>query len=240
MADRPTRHGPARLALLVLLGAAAAAGSSAMTWWTQAHRDALSGTIATGATGSRLDAVLVPAALLALAGFGAALATSGLLRRLVGAVLTFAGLWAATTAVVAMFSTPGSLRSDLTRPPESSGSAQLHPTGPLLATVGGLLIAVAGLLLLAGLGARRSLGPRYDAPTGRQSADPDTAGPPGGGAESPSPQSAAGAPADPATDPEAASRWWKALDGGQDPTDPAVQSSPRADPAVSDQVNGGG
>ena len=41
---------------------------------------------------------LVPVALVALAGFGATLATQGWLRRLVGAILLAGGLWVAVRA----------------------------------------------------------------------------------------------------------------------------------------------
>ncbi len=218
-AARPASTSAARgrttaFAGLVVLGAAAAAAAAATTWWSQDHLDSLAGTITTRATGSRSDPVLVPVALVALAGFGAALATGGLLRRSVGGVLLVAGTWAAVPAVIGFFSVPDLLHTDLTRPVESSGTARLHPVGPSLALLGGLLVAVAGMLLLAGVGARRALGTRFDGPTG-----------PGGSAGRRSrSESERDRRPDPANDPDASAGWWKALDAGQDPT--AANGSP--------------
>lgn len=213
-ASARARRRPAVLALLVVLGAGAAAGAAAMTWWTQVFADPLSGSITTRATGSQTDTLLVPVALVALAGFGAALATTGAVRRAVGAVLALGGAGAAVLAVRALFSAPAGLRSDLTRPADATGSAQVHVLGPLLGTLAGLLVGFAGVLVLAGFGARRgrkSLGSRYDAPVARRVKPvSDTAG---AATPAPGPTSA-----DPATDPNAAVQWWKALDAGQDPT----------------------
>ncbi|MET3805121.1 putative membrane protein (TIGR02234 family) [Nakamurella sp. UYEF19] len=212
------RRRPAVLALLVVLGAAAAAGAAAMTWWTQAFADSLSGTITTRATGSQTDALLIPVALVALAGFGAALATTGAVRRLVGAVLALGGAGAAGLAIVAMFSAPSTLRSDLTRPADSAGPAQVHVIGPILGLLAGLLVALAGVLVMAGFGARkgrRALGSRYDAPIARRRSA-------GNSRETTAATGAvaAAAPdlADPAADANAAAQWWKALDAGHDPT----------------------
>ncbi|MDQ2797137.1 MAG: Trp biosynthesis-associated membrane protein [Actinomycetota bacterium] len=208
-----TRRRPAVLALLVILGAAALAGASALTWWTQTHLDALSGALTTTAKGSQTDALLIPVALIGLAGFGAALATTGGLRRAVGVLLLVGGGLAAGLSVSGLLSAPASLHTDLLRPVESSGPAQLQVTGPVLGVIGGVLIAVAGLLVGLGYGARRGLGARYDAPRRKQRA----------------PQPAVPADLDPAADADAAAGWWKALDAGQDPTgvgvDPAVDTS---------------
>ena len=210
MTEPPGRRRAVLLAVLVVLGAAATVSASALTWWTQAHRDALAGDISTRVTGSQLDPLLVPVAVLALAGFGAAVASGGLLRRLIGVVLFAGGVAAAVSAVNGWLSAPASLQADLNRPAEYSGPAALHLPGPLLAIGGGLFVAAGGLLLLAGSGARRVLGTRYDAPTGRRRAGTAPVGT---------------AATDPATDAEAAVGWWKALDSGQDPTDPSARAS---------------
>jgi len=216
MTGLPGRRRAARSALLVVLGAAATVSASALTWWTQAHRDALAGDISTGATGSQLDPLLVPVAVLALAGFGAAVATGGLLRRVIGVVLVAGGAVAAVSAVKGWLTAPASLQSDLNRPAEYSGSAVLHLPGPLLAVVGGVFVAAGGVLLLAGAGARRALGARYDAPTGRL----------------PAGVAPAGAATDPTTDADAAVGWWRALDSGQDPTDPSARVPVRSTPGA--------
>ena len=196
--DRRAWRRPAVLALLVLLGAIATVSAAATTWWTQRHLDALSGSISTKASGAHTDGLLIPVALIGLAGFGAALATGGLLRRLVGLVLAVGGVWTSVLAVIGLLSAPASLLTDLNQPAESSEPADLNALGPLLGAVGGLLIATAGILLGLGYGARRALGARYDAPTRRRAGvATDT---------------------DRVQDAEAASDWWKALDAGDDPT----------------------
>jgi uncharacterized membrane protein (TIGR02234 family) len=199
-----SRRRPAVLALLVILGAAALAGASALTWWTQTHVDSLSGAVSTKATGGRTDPLLIPVALIGLAGFGAALATSGILRRAVGGLLLLGGGLATGLSVAGLVAAPGSLHTDLTRPVESSGPPQLHAAGPLLGAVGGVVVAFAGLLVLLGYGARRGLGARYDAPDRQKTP-------------------AVPADLDPAADADAAAGWWKALDAGQDPTGGGVE-----------------
>jgi uncharacterized membrane protein (TIGR02234 family) len=207
-----TRRRPAVLALLVILGAAALAGASALTWWTQTHTDALSGALTTTAKGAQTDALLIPVALIGLAGLGAALATAGGLRRAVGVLLLVGGGLAAGLSVSGLLSAPDSLRTDLLRPVESSGPTQLHVVGPVLGVLGGTLVALAGLLVGLGYGARRGLGARYEAPRRKQR----TRMPP------------VPADLDPAADADAAAGWWKALDAGHDPTgigvDPAVDT----------------
>lgn len=226
MADRSARSAATVLALLVILGAAALAVGAGLTWWTQTHLDSLAGSVTITAKGSQTDALLIPVALLALAGFGAALATAGTLRRLVGAVLLVGAVWTAVLAVVALWQAPASLHTELTRPALSSAPPQSHAFGPLVAAFGGVLVGLAGVLVLAGFGARRALGARYDAPTGRR------------GAATPVPSTL-----DTDADPEAAARWWKALDAGQDPTarngsdDDAVAGG--VDPGVSDDLTRG-
>lgn len=230
-----SRRRPAVLALLVAIGAAALAGASALTWWTQPHIDSLSGAISTEATGSQTDSLLIPVALIGLAGFGAALATSGALRRAVGGLLLLGGGAAASLSAAGLFRAPASLQTDLLRPVESSGVARLHAVGPLLGVFGGVLIAGTGLMVLLGYGARRGLGTRYDAPTKKK-------------------RTTVPADLDPAADADAAAGWWKALDAGQDPTGadsagtPATSSSDaskavptrppsRSDPGMSGDVS---
>ncbi len=217
MADTSHRRRLPVLAVLIVTGAAATAAAAGLTWWNQSFVDSLAGTVNTRSTGSQSDPLLLPVALLGLAGFGAALATAGLLRRAVGAVLVLSGGGAATLALIRLASEPATLRTDLTRPAESSSPAQLHLAGPLLGSAGGLVVALSGVLLLAGfgarsaLGSRTALGARYDAPTSRRRAGP-----------------AEPTALDPAGDPDAATGWWKALDAGRDPTQPVVGAPARA------------
>ena len=118
VADRPrSGAGAAVLAVLLVVGAVALVVGAGLTWWTQTHLDSLAGSVTVKAKGSQTDALLIPVALLALAGFGAALATTGVLRRLVGVVLVLGGAWAATLAIIGLWQAPASLHTDLTRPP---------------------------------------------------------------------------------------------------------------------------
>lgn len=218
------------LALLIIAGAAAAVGAGSLTWWHQQHLDALAGSVSTTATGSQTDALLVPAALVALAGFGAALATSGVLRRLVGLLLLIGGGVTAVLAVVGAISAPARLSTSLPRPAESSSAPALQPVGVVLGALGGLLIAMAGTLLVLGYGARRALGSRYDAPTSRRTRATEEAG-----------ITPSGRAADPAADADASAQWWKALDAGQDPTDAADGGRPGTAPpgsAATDRLSG--
>ena len=214
MAEAPTRRDPAArrrpavLALVIVAGAGLAVLAGSLTWWRQQHVDALAGAVTTTATGSQTDALLVPAALVALAGFGAALATTGVLRRLVGVLLLLGGAATAALAVGGAVSAPARLLTSLPRPADSSAAPDIQPLGVVLGVVSGLLVAGAGLLLVLGYGARRALGSRYDAPTSRRARAAAPDGPP-----------TAGGNADPVADADASAQWWKALDAGRDPTE---------------------
>ena len=107
---------------------------------------------------------LVPVALVALAGLGAALATQGVLRRIVGVVLLIGG------ALIAMRS-----RARVRRPPRPRWCRTCHDRPTRSARPGcrrgdrcwaspaDCCIAVAGGLIVAGRGARR-MSARYEAP----------------------------------------------------------------------------
>jgi len=219
-------------AILALAGAGLAAIAAALTWWSADYSDPLTGALTVTATGSSCVPELVPLALVGLAGFGAALATRGLARRLVGVVIGLCGVAIAVLSGLQFSNAPASLVTQLTRPADPVGAAALHPLGPALGVLAGMLLAAAGTLVLLGLGARRRLGSRYDAPT--RSA---------GRAATPAQNRAAAdsAEVDPAD-------WWKALDAGADPTVPATggQSGPivgpttGTSPRVSDDTSEGG
>ncbi len=213
---------PMVLAALVLLGAAACTAGSAMTWWTADYLDPLTGPLTLTASGADCCPELVPVALVALAGFGATLASQGWLRRLVGVVLLAGGLLVAVRAVTAMTAVPATLPGGLVRPADPVGPAQLHPAGPILAVAGGVLIAVAGVLVAAGRGAYRRLGARYDAPS--KAAPPAT----------PSATTAPPAtPTTPATTPATGGRLW--TPGRIPPTRPCPTGLMRA--ATMSQAN---
>jgi len=213
-------------------------GASALAW------------TAPGAGGSTVadpasaPSALTGVALLALAGVAALVATSGVPRRIVGALLGVVGglvVVATAAAVLAVSVAVGG--------------------GPLLAVGGGLLLAVVGCAVLLREPQLRRLGARYAAagtpsahadpdraawaaldegrdPTADLPADPGAAGLPDGGRDH-----GPGRPADPA----AAGR----PDGGRDhgpgrPADPAARrvldqaTAPRADASAESDDPGGG
>jgi uncharacterized membrane protein (TIGR02234 family) len=219
------------VAILALAGAGLAAVAAALTWWSADYTDPLTGGLTVTATGSGCVPELVPLALVGLAGFGAALATRGFARRLVGVVIGVCGLAVAVLSALQFADPPASLVTDLTRPADPVGAAQLHPFGPALAVLGGALLTAAGVAVGLGVGARR-LGARYDAPTSA------AAGRAAAAAAVPAGDQAEADPAD----------WWKALDAGVDPTASAAEAPsgpkarPRTDgtPRVSDDASEGG
>ena len=79
-----------------------------MTWWTADYVDPLTGPLTLTASGADCLPELVPVALVALAGFGATLATQGWVRRLVGVVLLAGGLLVTARWVMGMTGAPAS------------------------------------------------------------------------------------------------------------------------------------
>ena len=156
-----------QLAVLVatgVAGAALVAVASALTWWSADFVDPLTGPLTLTLNGAACVPELVPLALVGLAGLGAALATGGLPRRLVGLVVLVCGLTVAVRSVLTAAagpSGPPGLKGSLTRPADPVGGAQLHLAGPTLAVLGGVLLSLAGALVVLGVGARR-LGARYE------------------------------------------------------------------------------
>jgi uncharacterized membrane protein (TIGR02234 family) len=221
-ASQPARSGR-RLAVVVLcgvLGAALVAIAAALTWWSADYTDPLTGPLTVALAGGSVVPELVPLTLVGLAGLGASLATGGVPRRLVGLVLVACGVTVTVRSVLAFTAGPdgpAALAGSLTRPADPVGAAQLHPVGPLLAVIGGVLLGVAGLLVVLGVGARR-LGARYE-----RTARPGQA----------------------RTERDAAleqADWWKALDAGADPTaaDPTAADPNFAEGTVADSIPAGG
>jgi len=190
------------IALFAVLGAVLASVAAGVTWWAEDFTDPLTGPVTITASGSSVVPELVPVALVALAGLGAALATHGVLRRIVGAVLLIGGALLAIRCSLALGAAPDSLVQDLPRPADPVGAARLSVWGPLLGVAGGVLIAAAGGLIVAGRGARR-MSARYEAPgSAAATAGADRADARGR-----------------ATDiGQSTDDWWKALDAGSDPT----------------------
>jgi uncharacterized membrane protein (TIGR02234 family) len=185
------------VAVLAVVGAALAAVAAGLTWWSADYSDPLTGPVSITLSGAACVPELIPLALVGLAGFGAALATRGIPRRLIGVVLALCGATLTARSALSFESPAPQLASQLSRPADPVGVPQLHAFGPLLAVVGGLFLLAAGMLIALGAGARQRLGARYDAPAGRR------------------PTPASGENTDAANDP---ADWWKALDAGTDPT----------------------
>lgn len=227
------------VAVLAVAGAALAAAAAALTWWTAQYVDPLTGALTVTASGATCVPELIPLALVSLAGFGAALATRGVLRRIVGAVIALCGIAVAVRSAMLFGSTPAALVGDLTRPADPVGAAQLHPFGPALGVLAGLLLAGAGVLVLIGIGARQAMGSRYErrgtraltrqGPVADGSTTSDRVS--GVGSATVSEESAAQDQGD----------WWKALDAGDDPTaNSTPDSADGTPPSVSEPTSGDG
>ncbi|GAA0229917.1 hypothetical protein GCM10010492_30470 [Saccharothrix mutabilis subsp. mutabilis] len=141
---RPDRRPLWIVVALLVLGAVALWGSSAMTWGSTR--------LTPEATGAEVSPALVPTALLSAAAVAAVVALGGWVRRLVGVVLVLAGVAVAVTAVTA-------------GPPV---------TALLVALAGTACVAGAGVVLVLRGGAMPRLGGGYQTPgAARKSADPE-------------------------------------------------------------------
>ncbi|MHA6805136.1 Trp biosynthesis-associated membrane protein [Salinifilum ghardaiensis] len=154
------------LSAVVLLALAAAGllwGASSTTWVEQAYRDTFGRQDAVTADGARLFPELVPIALAALAAVAAVLATARWLRRLVGVLVALAGgllVWRVAARVLG-----GALGGD--RVPAGTtplGRPEVHPLGALLALAAGVVLLVAGALVLGWAHRLPVMGAKYSAP----------------------------------------------------------------------------
>ncbi len=262
-AHRAGRSGGRWVAGIVLgaaVGAAVSAVAAGLTWWSAEYRDPLSGPVSVSLDGRDLVVGMVPLVLVSLAGLGATFAARGLGRRLIGLIVLASGVAIAIQSVIASTGAPGQLAGALARPADPVGDAHLHLVGPVLGTLGGLLLIAVGALVAAGRGSRARMGAKYDAPgqsrpggsvwsapVGATTASapgtsapgtsaPGTSAPgssaPGSSEAGPAAAGAGGDDMDPAD-------WWKALDAGADPTDepnsPTTDVTAASDPdAVGD------
>lgn len=176
--------------LLVVAGAGALWASSALNWAGQRYRTPFTGETTANLAGADVRPELVPFALAALAAIAAVLATGGWLRRLVGVLVAVAG-GALAWRSFAAFDGAGLIRDSGSVPggSEPIGALSTSPVGPLVMTLGGLVLAVAGLLVVVRARRMPAMGAKYSAP----------------GADKPR-----------AKDPDR--RLWDALDAGADPT----------------------
>lgn len=196
------------VALALLLGAGGLWGATRLDW--ASTQVAVTGHGAVGdvplaVTGEQVAPVLVGLAVIAVAGVAAAIALSGIARRILGVLVVAAGLAGAVVALVSWLDPPsaeelpGLLGSAAGGAAAVPGAVVGVTAAPLLAVVGGLLVAVGGAVLVAADRRLPRMGAKYDAP----------------GAERPH-------------DPERAA--WDELDSGVDPTTEGAFSGPDSSP----------
>jgi len=198
---RGRRPGPAPAVLLGAAGAALALLGATRTWAVveTARPEPLPVDRETP-TGREL-APLVPAlAFVGLAASVGLVAARRAGRRVVAVLLLLAGAGTAAAAVAG---------AAAVGPPTGAATAALRPAWPALAALGGVLLAVAGLLALVRGRRWAALGARYEAPAGGPGGQ---GGGQGGGPGAPSPAGARGGAGD--------AGLWDALDRGEDPTAP--------------------
>jgi uncharacterized membrane protein (TIGR02234 family) len=182
----------------LVTSAAALWGASEATWYRVSTTVAGRPDQLVDFTGAQVRPSFGGVALLALAGVAGVVATGGVARRVVGALLALAGTAVAGAAVLSLLVSPfasdaGSLPA---APPGVSVDALRYaPTettpAPWLAVLGGVLLLAVGVLVLVRERRFPRLGARYAAPGAR-----------------PVP-----------TDPDRAA--WQDLDAGRDPTNRA-------------------
>ncbi len=175
--------------VLMLAGAAASWAASGLVWVEQRWRTPFTGDQDFPVAGSVARPELVPVALATLAAVAAVLATSGILRRIMGLLVITAGVILVWRAV-SWFAGGTASSRDVPAGSTPIGSAQLPVYGPVLVLLAAALLLAAGLWVLVAAHRMAGMGARYDAPgsAARVDSDPDK-------------------------------RFWDALDSGEDPTD---------------------
>ncbi|GJF06547.1 MULTISPECIES: Trp biosynthesis-associated membrane protein [Pseudonocardia] len=208
VAAAAVRAGRRRLAVVaaaLLVGALAAWASSRLTWFS-ATVPTPRGSTDVAVSGAEVLPVPTALAVLALAGIAAAVAVSGLARRVLGVLLVLVALVTVWTVVAAWTSPPDAARlavlAGTTAAPGASG-AVTATAAPVFALVGAVLVVVAGLLLTLREQGMPRMGARYataDPSGAKRSADPDRTA-------------------------------WEELDAGRDPTLDRVDRVDRVDRA---------
>ena len=199
---RPDRRSLGLMLLFAVVGAAVVLLSVGQTWarGSVAFQDS---TLHISASGSQTTGVPSALALVGLAAAVAVFAVRGFGRRLVGALLALAG---AGAAVVSIGAATGSAALDH-RAAAAVGLSQAtvgqvsHAAWPWLAALGGVLLLLAGVLVITRGRDWPGMSSRYEAPTGRRVVAPGAAA-----------KRTAG------TEPSSPNDLWKALDRGEDPT----------------------
>lgn len=148
--------------LLIVLGAAMAGGASLLTWARATWKNDLQGQFDTTATGGDAAQALIPLAVAALAALGAVLASRGWLRRVVGVLIALAGATVMWQGIAGLVSAPTDALTPTGRPATEVGTANLEFWGPAIASLGGLLLITAGVLVVLAPSAKRAMGSRYE------------------------------------------------------------------------------
>ncbi|PZS24710.1 MAG: hypothetical protein DLM58_23990 [Pseudonocardiales bacterium] len=190
--------------LLDLLGAAGALLIARRTWQTaRTPRPRPLADDVLGISGHTLDSAATALGLVALAGVIAVLATRGVARRGIGAMLALAGALLGWRSVSGLAGVSSARVRSLVQAKHSGVGVDatnvvhvtVHPQWPVFSAACGLLVVAAGLLIAARGHRWGSMSRRYEAPTGAASAEDVTS---------------ARARAD--------ASMWTALDRGADPT----------------------
>ena len=160
------RRGLVAAVVALLVGGGLAVVAAQATWLTIS-----SGVVDLGVKGSDAVSVVVPLALLALAGVVGLVATRGVLRRVVGALLVLCGaglVWGAVAVLADPHGVVPSVLRAQSVDPRLADAATVSVTGiwPVLVAVGGLLVVGAGGLALAVSRSWPAMGARYEAPAG--------------------------------------------------------------------------
>ncbi|MEV7598698.1 TIGR02234 family membrane protein [Kitasatospora sp. NPDC089797] len=188
-APAPARAGRRTLGVMLLLTVLSAVLvlTAAGRVWSEGR----AGTLEVSVTGGKISELPGGLALVGLAAAVAVFAVRGVGRLAVGALTLLAGLGAAAAAVAGSSDTAAldSAASGKLALAGSTATEVSHTGWPWVAVLGGLLLAVAGLITLRYGRGWPAMGSRYEAPTRKAPVKADTPG-----------------------------DLWKALDRGEDPT----------------------
>ena len=128
-----------------------------------------------GLSGRTVDAAPTALALVALAGVVAVIATKGLARRVIGALVALAGVGLVWRCLAALPAVDTARARDLVRAkhPQVDGVAHVvtHPVWGALSLVGAVLVLAAGIVIAVRGGTWAGLSSRYE----RSAPDPDQA-----------------------------------------------------------------
>lgn len=195
-----SRRSLALMLLLTVLGAAVVLLAAGQTW-ARGSVDFQGAPLRISATGSETSGLPGALALVGLASAVAVFAVRGAARRVLGLLLALAGAATAAAALLAATGT-GALDGRASRAVGLTGAVATgisHTPWPWVAALGGIMLLLAGLLVVGRGRDWPGMSSRYDAPGASGAAGKGRAG-----RATPGPET----PAD----------LWKALDRGEDPT----------------------